>query len=170
MFALIYSPKRSLTPLFPLFPPPPPPFPGRQVVITGAGVVSGCGCDLPTFVESVWGGKSSLGRISRFSLEEFPINCEVASEVPEEMFTPKPWFTNFKSVRWVVWVIFVGVLYERCEPSSYVPSLTLLYTSHLPQLPADPTIGTPTLLWPLLKWPLPMLALRWVLRILPGWG
>ncbi|GMI38624.1 hypothetical protein TrCOL_g12772 [Triparma columacea] len=71
----------------------------QRVVITGAGVVSGCGCDLPTFVESVWGGKSSLGRISRFSLEEFPINCEVASEVPEEMFTPKPWFTNFKSIR-----------------------------------------------------------------------
>lgn len=69
----------------------------ERVVLTGLGVVSGCGSEIPKFWDNVKGGKSSVKRIERFDLGTFPINCEVASEVVD--FEPKEWFTNVKSVR-----------------------------------------------------------------------
>ena len=71
----------------------------ERVVLTGLGVVSGCGTDIPSFRDFVWGGKTSVGRISRFSVEEFPIACQVASEVPSSMFDASEYFTSKKSIK-----------------------------------------------------------------------
>ncbi|GMI01649.1 hypothetical protein TrVE_jg9835 [Triparma verrucosa] len=71
----------------------------RRVVITGVGVVSGCGVEKDEFWDNVSSGHSSINKITRFSLDEFPLTCQVASEVPPEKFDPKDHFTNIKSIK-----------------------------------------------------------------------
>jgi 3-oxoacyl-[acyl-carrier-protein] synthase II len=61
------------------------------------GVISGCGSTLPAFSESIYNAKSSLGPVTRFSLETYPVSCRVASEVND--FDPAPFFDNPKSIK-----------------------------------------------------------------------
>ena len=68
-----------------------------RVVVTGLGVVSGCGVGAETFFQSCLDGKSSLGKVQRFDADAYP--CQIASEVPAEMFDPADHFINRKSIR-----------------------------------------------------------------------
>jgi len=69
----------------------------ERVVVTGLGVVSGCGMGHEKFFDACLKGKSSLGRITRF--DPSPYKCQIASEVPDEMFDPQDWFVNPKNIR-----------------------------------------------------------------------
>ncbi len=53
----------------------------RRVVITGLGVVSPVGNDVPTFWESLCNGKSGVGHITRFDASEF--SSRIAGEVKD---------------------------------------------------------------------------------------
>ena len=68
-----------------------------RVVVTGLGVVSGCGIGHEDFLESCVEAKSSLDQVKRFDASAMP--CTIGSEVPDEMFNPKDWFTNPKNVK-----------------------------------------------------------------------
>ena len=68
-----------------------------RVVVTGLGVVSGCGVTADSFFQSCLDGKSSLGKVQRFDASNY--TCRIASEVPDEMFNAKDYFTNPKNVR-----------------------------------------------------------------------
>jgi len=57
----------------------------NRVVITGMGVISPVGNDLKTFGESLFAGKSGIGRITRFDVTEF--KTKVAAEVKD--FSPE---------------------------------------------------------------------------------
>jgi 3-oxoacyl-[acyl-carrier-protein] synthase II len=67
----------------------------RRVVITGIGVVSPVGNDLPSFWESLKAGRSGIGRISAFDTEKF--DCQIAGEVSG--YDPVPYYKTPKDVR-----------------------------------------------------------------------
>lgn len=52
---------------------------GRRVVITGMGVVSAAGCDLPSFWQRLVSGPSATRRIERFDVSAFP--SQVGGEI-----------------------------------------------------------------------------------------
>mmetsp|Transcript_31814 Transcript_31814/g.36757 ORF Transcript_31814/g.36757 Transcript_31814/m.36757 type:complete len:203 (+) Transcript_31814:65-673(+) len=68
-----------------------------RVVVTGLGVISGCGVTADSFFESCVEGKSSLAKVTRFDAQHFP--CQIASEVPDDMFDPKDHFANSKNAK-----------------------------------------------------------------------
>ena len=69
----------------------------KRVVVTGLGVISGCGIGHEDFFQACVEGKSSLGRVKRFDIDNY--TCQIASEVPEEMFVAADHFTNPKNAR-----------------------------------------------------------------------
>ena len=58
-----------------------------RVVVTGLGVISGCGVTAESFFESCVGGQISLARVAWFDTQHFL--CQRALEVPDDMFDPK---------------------------------------------------------------------------------
>jgi len=69
----------------------------KRVVLTGLGVVSGCGVGQKDFFQSCVDGKSSLDKVSRFDATHYP--CQIASEIPDDLFDPKEYFSNVKNIR-----------------------------------------------------------------------
>lgn len=69
----------------------------ERVVVTGLGVVNGCGVGHEEFFQSCLDGKSSIGPVQRFDAEHMP--CKIASEVPDEKFNANDFFTNPKNVK-----------------------------------------------------------------------
>jgi len=69
----------------------------QRVVVTGLGVVSGCGIGHKDFFDACLEGKSSIDRVKRFDITHYP--CQIASEVPDDMFDPNDYFVNAKNVR-----------------------------------------------------------------------
>ena len=69
----------------------------HRVVITGLGVVSGCGMGHEDFFQACLDGKSSLDTVKRFDASAYP--CTIASEVPDDLFDPTEWFNNVKNIR-----------------------------------------------------------------------
>mmetsp|Transcript_432 Transcript_432/g.621 ORF Transcript_432/g.621 Transcript_432/m.621 type:complete len:465 (-) Transcript_432:47-1441(-) len=68
-----------------------------RVVVTGLGVVSGCGIGHEDFFEACINGKSSLDKVKRFDVSNYP--CQIASEVPDEMFDANDYFLSKKNVK-----------------------------------------------------------------------
>lgn len=68
-----------------------------RVVVTGLGVVSGCGMGQEDFFQACLDGKSSLDTVKRFDISNYP--CQIASEVPDDMFNPRDHFVNKKNVK-----------------------------------------------------------------------
>ena len=69
----------------------------ERVVVTGLGVISGCGIGHEDFFQSCVDGKSSLGKVTRFDASAYP--CQIGSEVPDDMFDPKDHFANPKNAK-----------------------------------------------------------------------
>jgi len=69
----------------------------QRVVVTGLGVISGCGIGHKDFFQNVIDGKSSLGKVTRFNAEYYP--CQIGSEVPDSMFEPNDYFVNSKNAK-----------------------------------------------------------------------
>lgn len=69
----------------------------ERVVVTGLGVVSGCGIGHEDFFQSCIDGKSSIGKVTRFDASAYP--CQIGSEVPDDMFDANDHFTNPKNVK-----------------------------------------------------------------------
>lgn len=69
----------------------------KRVVVTGLGVISGCGIGHEDFFQSCLDGKSSIGKVTRFDAQYMP--CSIGSEVPDSMFDPKDYFVNPKNVK-----------------------------------------------------------------------
>jgi len=69
----------------------------QRVVVTGLGVVSGCGIGHEDFFQACLDGKSSLDKVTRFDASAYP--CQIGSEVPDSMFDPKDHFANPKNAR-----------------------------------------------------------------------
>ena len=69
----------------------------KRVVVTGLGVISGCGIGHEDFFQACLDGKSSLDKVKRFDISNYP--CQIASEVPDDMFDANDYFTNPKNVR-----------------------------------------------------------------------
>jgi 3-oxoacyl-[acyl-carrier-protein] synthase II len=67
----------------------------RRVVVTGLGVISGCGTNPDDFFQACLEGKSSLGKVQRFDASAYP--CQIASEVHD--FNPEDYFLNPKNVK-----------------------------------------------------------------------
>jgi 3-oxoacyl-[acyl-carrier-protein] synthase II len=67
----------------------------RRVVVTGIGVISPVGNDLPTFWESLTTGRSGIRRYEAFDSDIY--ECKIAGEV--RYFEPAPYFKNPKSAR-----------------------------------------------------------------------
>jgi 3-oxoacyl-[acyl-carrier-protein] synthase II len=61
------------------------------VVVTGMGVKTPAGCDLPTFWETLLEGRSAAGPITRFDTTDHPVTfaCEVGDFDPEAYLGPK---------------------------------------------------------------------------------
>jgi len=70
---------------------------GKRVVVTGLGVVSGCGIGHDDFFQACLDGKSSIGQVTRFDAKNYP--CTIGSEVTDTMFDPLDFFTNPKNVK-----------------------------------------------------------------------
>ena len=68
-----------------------------RVVVTGLGVVNGCGIGHDDFFNACLEGKSSIDRVKRVDVSKMP--CTIGSEVPDDMFNPKDWFNNVKNVK-----------------------------------------------------------------------
>ena len=68
-----------------------------RVVVTGLGVISGCGIGHEDFFQACLDGKSSIGQVTRFDATHYP--CRIGSEVPDSMFDPNDFFTNPKNVK-----------------------------------------------------------------------
>ena len=68
-----------------------------RVVVTGLGVISGCGVTPLTFFQSCCQGQSSINTISRFDISNYP--CKIGSQVPDTLFNPAQYFTNPKNVK-----------------------------------------------------------------------
>mmetsp|Transcript_989 Transcript_989/g.2272 ORF Transcript_989/g.2272 Transcript_989/m.2272 type:complete len:468 (-) Transcript_989:1121-2524(-) len=68
-----------------------------RVVVTGLGVISGCGIGHEDFFDACLEGKSSIDTVKRFDASF--MTCQIASEVPDEMFDPKDFFGNVKNIR-----------------------------------------------------------------------
>jgi 3-oxoacyl-[acyl-carrier-protein] synthase II len=66
----------------------------RRVVITGIGVVSPLGNDLPTFWDNLVHGRSGIRRITHLDPE--PFACQIAGQ---STFDPKDYFNDFKDAR-----------------------------------------------------------------------
>jgi hypothetical protein len=71
--------------------------PKRRVVVTGLGVVSGCGIGHESFFEALLQGKSSIDKVRRFDISAYP--CQIGSEVPDDMFDPTDFFVNPKNIK-----------------------------------------------------------------------
>lgn len=69
----------------------------KRVVVTGLGVISGCGIGADDFFQACVDGKSSLGVVQRFDAQYYP--CRIASEVPASMFDPNDHFVNPKNAK-----------------------------------------------------------------------
>jgi 3-oxoacyl-[acyl-carrier-protein] synthase II len=69
----------------------------QRVVVTGLGVVNGCGVGHENFFKACLDGKSSIGPVKRFDASMMP--CSIASEVPADMFDPSDFFTNPKNIK-----------------------------------------------------------------------
>jgi len=69
----------------------------KRVVVTGLGVISGCGIGHESFFDNVVNGVSSLDKITRFDVTHYP--CQIGSEVPDSMFDPKEHFVNPKNAK-----------------------------------------------------------------------
>ena len=69
----------------------------RRVVVTGLGVVNGCGIGHENFFNACLEGKSSIDVVKRFDASAMP--CKIASEIPDEMFDPNDWFVNPKNAK-----------------------------------------------------------------------
>lgn len=69
----------------------------KRVVITGLGVISGCGIGHDDFFQNCIDGVSSLGVVTRFDPTHYP--CQIGSEVPDSMFDPKEHFVNPKNAK-----------------------------------------------------------------------
>ena len=69
----------------------------RRVVVTGLGVISGCGIGATDFFNACCDGISSLRKVQRFDIQHYP--CQIASEVPEELFDPAQFFVNPKNIK-----------------------------------------------------------------------
>lgn len=70
---------------------------GNRVVVTGLGVVSGCGIGADDFFQALLDGKSSIDTVKRFDISNYP--CQIGSEVPDEMFSTGDYFTNPKNAK-----------------------------------------------------------------------
>ena len=68
-----------------------------RVVVTGLGVINGCGVGHEQFFDACLNGESSIGEVKRFDASHMP--CKIASEVPDEMFNPNDFFSNPKNVK-----------------------------------------------------------------------
>ena len=77
--------------------PAPKQYEKRRVVVTGLGVVNGCGIGHEDFFQACLDGKSSIGRVERFDITHMP--CTIGSEIKPEQFDPADWFTNPKNVK-----------------------------------------------------------------------
>lgn len=69
----------------------------KRVVVTGLGVISGCGIGHTDFFQNVVDGVSSLDVVTRFDPTHYP--CKIGSEVPDSMFNPTDYFTNPKNAK-----------------------------------------------------------------------
>lgn len=69
----------------------------KRVVVTGLGVISGCGIGADDFFQACVDGKSSIRKVKRFDIQYYP--CQIASEVPEEMFVAADHFANPKNAK-----------------------------------------------------------------------
>lgn len=69
----------------------------KRVVVTGLGVISGCGIGADDFFQACLDGKSSLDKVKRFDISAYP--CQIASEVPDEMFVAADHFVNPKNAK-----------------------------------------------------------------------
>lgn len=69
----------------------------HRVVVTGLGVVNGCGVGHESFFEACLEGKSSIDTVKRFDASAMP--CKIASEIPDELFNANDWFINPKNVK-----------------------------------------------------------------------
>lgn len=69
----------------------------QRVVVTGLGVISGCGIGAKDFFQACLDGKSSIRRVQRFDVTYMP--CQIASEVPDDMFDPSQYFSNPKNAK-----------------------------------------------------------------------
>lgn len=69
----------------------------QRVVITGLGVISGCGIGADDFFDACLDGKSSLAKVTRFDAQHYP--CQVASEVPDSLFHANDHFVNPKNAK-----------------------------------------------------------------------
>jgi len=69
----------------------------KRVVVTGLGVISGCGIGADDFWQACLDGKSSLDKVKRFDISAYP--CQIASEVPDDMFVAADHFSNPKNAR-----------------------------------------------------------------------
>ncbi len=67
----------------------------RRVVVTGIGVISPVGNDIPTFWESLTTGRSGIRRYEAFDSDIY--ECKIAGEVRN--FEPAPYFKNPKSAK-----------------------------------------------------------------------
>lgn len=69
----------------------------KRVVVTGLGVVSGCGIGHDNFFQALLEGKSSIDKVKRFDISAYP--CQIGSEVPDDMFNPADFFVNPKNIK-----------------------------------------------------------------------
>ena len=69
----------------------------ERVVVTGLGVISGCGIGHEEFFQNCLDGKSSLGKVTRFDASAYP--CQIGSEVPADMFDENDFFENPKNAK-----------------------------------------------------------------------
>jgi hypothetical protein len=69
----------------------------RRVVVTGLGVVNGCGIGAVDFFQNVVDGKSSIDTVRRFDSSNYP--CQIGSEVPDAMFDANDHFSNPKNAK-----------------------------------------------------------------------
>ena len=69
----------------------------QRVVVTGAGVVNGCGVGKDDFFQACLAGKSSLGPVTRFDAQHQ--TCQIVSEIPDDMFQAADYFTNPKDAK-----------------------------------------------------------------------
>jgi 3-oxoacyl-[acyl-carrier-protein] synthase II len=77
--------------------PAPKMYEKRRVVVTGLGVVNGCGIGHEEFFQACLDGKSSIDRVQRFDISHMP--CTIGSEIKPEQFDPADWFINPKNVK-----------------------------------------------------------------------
>uniref|UniRef100_A0A7S3V5J2 3-oxoacyl-[acyl-carrier-protein] synthase n=1 Tax=Chaetoceros debilis TaxID=122233 RepID=A0A7S3V5J2_9STRA len=69
----------------------------KRVVVSGLGVISGCGIGHEDFFQACLDGKSSLDVVKRFDPEFYP--CKIGSEVPDSMFNANDHFDNPKNAK-----------------------------------------------------------------------